>query len=265
MRCDSLPKGLGFFRGYLILNREIDRRNLIETIQILEWCSLNMATPIMLHYVLEIEDEGLFDTNRFVQRFKEKLSSFFRERNQIRNKQPECKRKRTKLPDLQLIYTVEMKNKLLFKGSDVFAPYLHLHLMVVIDTDHNRYDFDEINIQINRALSRINGLESLWFDPVNFTFLKEARSMRYGFLKMRNSKTSIKATSNFKELKWHNLKTELEDAICRASYLCKLDQKVDLPEKFNRGNSFGHTRPPRSKRLDPVNETKRNETQNETA
>lgn len=261
MRCDAIPKGLGFFRGYLILNREMDRRNLIETIRVLEWCSQNMATPIMLHYVLEIEDEDLFDTNRFVQRFKEKLYSFFRERNRIRNK--EGKRKR-KLPDLQLIYSVEMKNRLLFESSDVFVPYLHLHLMVVIDTDHNRYHFDEINIQITRALSRINGLESLWFNPTTFTFLKEARSMRYGFLKMRNSKTSIKATSNFNELKWHDLKTELDDAICRASYLCKLDQKIDLPEKFNRGNSFGHTRPPRSKRLDPVNETKQNETQNET-
>jgi len=261
MRCDAIPKGLEFFRGYLILNREMDRRNLIEIIRILEWCSQNMATPIMLHYVLEIEDEDLFDTNRFVQRFKEKLYSFFRERNRIRNK--EGKRKR-KLPDLQLIYSVEMKNRLLFKSSDVFVPYLHLHLMVVIDTDHNRYHFDEINIQITRALSRINGLESLWFNPTTFMFLKEARSMRYGFLKMRNSKTSIKATSNFNELKWHDLKTELDDAICRASYLCKLDQKIDLPEKFNRGNSFGHTRPPRSKRLDPVNETKQNETQNET-
>jgi hypothetical protein len=45
-------------------------------------------------------------------------------------------------------------------------------------------------------------------------------------------------------LEWHDLKTELDDAICRASYLCKLDQKDLLPDEFKRGNSFGHTRPP---------------------
>jgi len=78
---------------------------------------------------------------------------------------------------------------------------------------------------------------------------KDNRKRPIGFLKQRNKKTSIKI-GEFKDLKWHDLKTELDDAICRASYLCKLDQKDLLPDEFKRGNSFGHTRPPRSSTQD---------------
>lgn len=239
-----MSKNRTFFHGYLVLNRDLDPRALAEMVRVLEWSSRNMATPHMLHYILEIEDEDIFDTNRFIQRFKEKFVSLMRERNRLHNKKPECKRKRTKLPKLQLIYSIEMKNKAM-PGDEVFIPYLHLHLMVIVDTDNRRYSFDEVNIQAIRALSRINGLESLWFNEKTRKFYKDNKLVSRGFLKWRDKKSTIKASEEFPNLKWHDLKTELEDAICRASYLCKRDQKKYLPEKFNRGNSFGHTRPPR--------------------
>lgn len=224
------------YAGYRVLNRDFDRRNLDAVIKILSWASRSMSTPKMLHFVLEIEDPDLFETDGFSQRFKEKFNSFIRQRNRIRNKTVSPKRK--KLPDIQLIFSLESKYLISAPG----VPYNHLHLMVVIDTNHNDYGHRELIIAINRSLSSILGLESLSFDENKAIFWNGPITSEYGFLKFRNEKSSIKI-GTFKQLYWHDLKTELADAVCRASYLCKLDQKELLPEKFQRGNSFGHTRP----------------------
>lgn len=233
MRKNLVKKGRGIYKGYRILNRDFDRRNLDAVISILSWCSKTMRTPKMMHFVLEIEDYDLFETDGFIQKFKEKFKSFVRERNRVRNK--DAKEKRTILPDLQLIYSIEAK----MLGS---CCYHHIHLMVIVDTNHNSYGKNELAIAINRTLSSINGLESLYFDSTKPTFFKDAIKRDSGFLKYRNENTSVKV-GTFKQLCWHDLKIELADAVCRASYMCKLDQKDLIPEKFKRGNSFGHTRP----------------------
>lgn len=233
VRKNSVKKGREIYAGYRILNRDFDRRNLDAVIKILSWSSIAMRTPKMMHFALEIEDYDIFETNGFIQKFKEKFNSYIRERNRQRNKTTSDKR--TKLPEIQVIYSVEAK----MLGDYC---YNHLHLMVIIDTNHNDYGRNELAIAINRALSSINGLESLYFDSSRGTFFKDADKKDSGFLKYRNENSSVKI-GTFKQLCWHDLKTELPDAVCRASYMCKLDQKDLLPEKFKRGNSFGHTRP----------------------
>lgn len=233
MRKNLVKKGREVYKGYRVLNRNFDRRNLDAVIDILSWCSKSMRTPKMMHFVLEIEDYDLFETDGFIQKFKEKFKSYIREWNRDRNKS--AKKKRTILPDLQLIYSIEAK----MLGNYC---YHHIHLMVIIDTNHNSYGKNELAIAINRTLSSINGLESLTFDRSKPTFFKEATKRDSGFLKYRNENTSVKV-GTFKQLGWHDLKSELADAVCRASYMCKLDQKDLIPEKFKRGNSFGHTRP----------------------
>lgn len=234
LRKNVVRKGREYYAGYRVLNRDFDRRNLDEVIKILKWSSQNMRTPKMMHFVLEIEDCDLFETDGFIQKFKEKFKSYIRQWNRERNKGK--KDKRTKIPDLQLIYTVEAKM------LDEYYLYNHLHVMVMIDTNYNKYSYKELMIAVTRTLSSINGLESLYFDSSKSIFLKGAEKKDYGFLKYRNKNSSVKV-GTFKDLYWHDLKTELLDAVCRASYLCKLDQKDLLPEKFKRGNSFGHTRP----------------------
>lgn len=236
LRRNVVRKNREIYAGYRILNRDFDRRNLDAVINILGWCSRNMSDPKMLHYVLEIEDDEVFTTNKFTQKFKERFNSYIRERNRARNKKSLSKR--TKLPEIQLIFSIESK----FLSLEVPVPYLHLHLMVVTDTNNHDYSFKELNIAVNRALSEIPGLESLTFDPKRTVFFKDTQERQYGFLKFRNTNSSVKI-GEFKQLYGHDLKTELPDAVCRASYLCKLDQKDLLPEKFKRGNSFGHTRP----------------------
>lgn len=234
-RQNVVRKSRDVFRGYPILNRDFDRRNLSSVIDLISWSSSNLKTPKMMHFVLEIEDPDVFDTNRFCQRFKEKLFSCLRERNRERNKKTTPRR--TKLPNIELFFSIESKY---IRESPL--PYLHLHLMVIFDTNHNDYGYKELSIAVTRALSNIPGLESLAFDPKRTIFLKGSYELKYGFLKFRNEKSSVRVGS-FKNLYWHDLKTELADAVCRASYLCKLDQKEMLPIKFQRGNSFGHTRP----------------------
>ena len=226
-------KSRGTYCGYRVLNRDFDRRNLDEVIKILSWSAKNMRTPKMMHFVLEIEDYDIFETDGFIQKFKEKFKSYIGKRNRERNKA--ASDKRTKLPAIQVIYSVEAK----MVGDYC---YNHIHLMVIVDTNHNSYGRNELAIAINRALSSINGLESLYFDSSRATFFKDADKKDSGFLKYRNENSSVKI-GTFKQLCWHDLKTELPDAVCRASYMCKLDQKDLLPEKFKRGKSFGHTRP----------------------
>lgn len=233
MRKNLVRKGREIYAGYRVLNRDFDRRNLDSVIKILSWCSSNMRTPRMMHFALEIEDYEIFETDGFIQKFKERFKSYIREWNRIRNKT--ARDKRTKLPEIQLIYSVETK----MLGDYC---YNHLHLMAIVDTNHNSYGRNELAIAINRTLSSINGLESLYFDSSKATFFKDADKKDSGFLKYRNENSSVKI-GTFKQLCWHDLKTELPDAVCRASYMCKLDQKDLLPEKFKRGNSFGHTRP----------------------
>lgn len=240
-RCDSIRKNVvkkerEFFSGYLTLNRDFDRRNLEQVIHIASWCSNNMKTPKMLHYVVEIEDELLFNSRRFTQSLKEKFTSQIKAYNKERASDGKSQKP---IPPMHIVFSIESK----YLKPSIPVPYLHIHVLVFIDTLHNLYGFDEINICINKSLSKIHGLESLWFNDESKGFHKEDKKMYLGFFKKRQKKTSIKV-GEVEEWRWHDLKAELDDAICRASYLCKLDQKDLLPDEFKRGNSFGHTRPP---------------------
>lgn len=246
-RCDLIRRNVvrkerEFFKDFLTLRKDFDRRNLEQVIHIASWCNANMKTPKMMHYVLEIEDELLFNSRRFTQSLKEKFASQIKGYNKGRalegkNKKP--------VPPMHIVFSIESK----YLKPSIPVPYLHIHVLVFIDTLHNLYGPNELNICITKALSKIHGLEQLHFNEDEAIFYKDNRKRPIGFLKQRNKKTSIKI-GEFKDLKWHDLKTELDDAICRASYLCKLDQKDLLPDEFKRGNSFGHTRPPRSSTQD---------------
>lgn len=259
-RKNAIPASVEYYLGYLKLRYALDRRNFQSSINLLSWCRDNMREPRMLHYVVGVEDFMLFQTNRFMQRLKEKFFSSMLEENKRRSAIA-GRRKRNYVPEIQVIYSIESKKiPSDFQNPDsALIDYLHIHLLIIVDIGYRRFGPDEINIALNKALSKIPGLESLHVDPTNgVTFWNGLRKMPIGFLKLRNDRSTIRVGS-MRDKKWHDLKIEFDDAVCRASYLCKLDQKDNLPIEFNRGNSFGHTRPK------SLNETKRNETLNETA
>ena len=259
-RRNYISESRSSFSGFLKLRRDLDRRNFQAVIDILSWCEGNMCAPRMLHYVVGIDDFMLFQTRGFMQRLKERFASAMLEENKRRNK-IEGLRKRNDVPEIQVIYSIESKKILSdFQNPDSeLIDYLHVHLLVIVDIGHRRFGPNEINIALNKALSKIPGLESLHVDPKDgVTFWNGARKMPLGFLKLWSEKTTIYVGS-IRDKKWHDVKLELKDAVCRASYLCKLDQKDNLPIEFNRGNSFGHTRPKFQ------NETERCGTLNRTA
>lgn len=238
----SLEKNVNFFKGFLTLRKDFDRRNLEQVIHIASWCSNNMKTPRMMHFALEIEDELLFNSRRFTQSLKEKFASQVKAYDKGRASEGKSQRP---IPPMHIVFSIE--SKYLKRSAPI--PYLHIHVLVFIDTLHKLYGPNELNIFITKALSKIHGLEQLHFNEGESMFYKDNRKRPIGFLKLRNDKTSIKV-GKFIDLKWHDLKTELDDAICRASYLCKLDQKDLLPDEFKRGNSFGHTRPQKNSSQD---------------
>ena len=246
-RCDSIRRNVvrkerEFFKDFLTLRKDFDRRNLEQVIHIASWCSNNMKTPRMMHFALEIEDDLLFNSRRFTQSLKEKFASQIKAYNKVRALDGKS---RKPIPPMHIVFSIESKY---LKPSNP-VPYLHIHVLVFIDTLHNLYSPKELSICITKALSKIHGLEELDFRESETIFYKDNRKRPFGFLKLRNDKTSIKV-GEFIDLNWHDLKAEFDDAICRASYLCKLDQKDLLPDEFKRGNSFGHTRPPKNSNQD---------------
>lgn len=232
LRKNCVKQGRGQFLGFKILNKDFDRRNLNAVIDLLCHSSLNMKSPRMMHFIAKIEDFNCFEKTRFSQTFKAKFTSNMKQRNKERNET--AKIKRTKLPDFHLFYSLESK---IVQGSK----YDHIHLMVIFDTNHNDYGSRELQIAVTKSLSSIPGVEKLSFDEGRAIFMQSCgRELPTGFLKLRNRKSTINV-GTFRQLYWHDLKAELPDAVCRASYLCKLDQKELLPEEIKQ-NSFGHTR-----------------------
>lgn len=232
LRKNSVKQGRAQFLGFKILNKNFDRRNLNAVIDLLCHSSLNMKSPRMMHFISKIEDFNSFEKTRFSQTFKAKFTSNMKQRNKERN--ATAKTKRTKLPDFHLFYSLESK---IVQASK----YDHIHLMVIFDTNYNDYGSRELQIAVTKSLSSIAGIEKLSFDEGRAIFMQSCgRELPTGFLKLRNRKSTINV-GTFRQLYWHDLKVELPDAVCRASYLCKLDQKELLPEEIKQ-NSFGHTR-----------------------
>ncbi len=232
------------FKGYLVLNKGMSPENLTSMLTVLTRAKETMVSPRMLHFVVEIMDVNNFP-KRFIQTFKEHFISEVNRREKQRKKESSSYQKR-KIPVLELIYSIETKlissifcEDYSFSGECNQRFYHHIHLMVIVDIGHNDYGAKEIMIIINKALSRIEGLDSVEYEDA--LCFKDGRKFPYGFLKLRDRQTTI-CCGDFRSLYWHNLHTDFEDAVIRASYLCKTEQKRLLPERFRQGNSFNVTR-----------------------
>lgn len=232
------------FKGYLILNKGMNIENLASMLTVLTRAKETMISPRMFHFVVEIMDVNNFP-KRFIQTFKECFISEVNRREKQRKKESSSYQKR-KIPVLELIYSIETKlissidcDDYSFSREHNQRLYHHIHLMVIVDIGHNDYGSKEMMIIINKALSRIEGLDSVEYEGA--LCFKDGREFPYGFLKLRDRKTTIRC-GDFKSIYCHDLHTDFEDAVIRASYLCKTEQKKLLPKRFRQGNSFNVTR-----------------------
>ncbi|WP_447501842.1 hypothetical protein [Acinetobacter pittii] len=243
------------YKDFIILNKEMNKDNLDSMIKVLSRAKDTMINPRMLHFVSEIIDIDAFP-NKFIQSFKEKFISEIKLRNKEHKKEwmPTDKVKyyqRRRLPEVELLYSIESKiikigeyERYLHEEGNSERIYHHIHIMIIVDIGHNDYGRNEIKICVNKAISRISGLEEVVYEDCVCT--KNYRVVSLGFLKLRDSNSKVKVETEFIDYYWHDLKKEFEDAIIRASYLCKTEQKLLLPERFQKGNSFNITREKRS-------------------
>lgn len=226
------------FKQYRILNKDTDYQNLVSMLNVLSRATATMNTPLMFHFVSEI-DIDLFKTERFIQKFKECFISEVKLRNKQRKKDNSTLRTRRVIPDIEMIYSIESKPSK-YNPDEL---YNHIHIMLIIDSNHSLYGEIELTKIVNKTLSRINGLQKIEYEHDSVVGVKDHKSNFYGLLKPRDCNSQIKPTDDYKyqSLFCHNLKTEFLDAVIRASYLCKTTQKELLPERFKKMN-FNVTR-----------------------
>ena len=226
------------FKQYRILNKDTDYQNLVSMLNVLSRATATMDTPLMFHFVSEI-DIDLFKTERFIQKFKECFISEVKLRNKQRKKDNSTLRTRKVIPDIEMIYSIESKPSK-YNPDEL---YNHIHIMVIIDSKHNLYGEIELTKIVNKTLSRINGLQKIEYEHDSVVGVKDDKPNFYGLLKPRDSESKIKPTDDYKyqSLLCHNLKLEFFDAVIRVSYLCKTTQKELLPERFKKMN-FNVTR-----------------------
>lgn len=225
------------FKDYRILNKDTDYQNLVSMLNVLSRATATMDTPLMFHFVSEI-DIDLFKTERFIQKFKECFISEVKLRNKQRKKDPTL-RTRKVIPNIEMIYSIESKPSK-YNPDEL---YNHIHIMLIIDSKHSLYGEIELTKIVNKTLSRINGLQKIEYEHDSVVGVKDHKPNFYGLLKPRDTNSKIKPTDDYKyqSLFCHNLKTEFLDGVIRASYLCKTTQKELLPDCFKKMN-FNVTR-----------------------
>ena len=221
------------FKGYRILNKDMDYQNLVSMLNVLTRAKVTMIKPLMYQFISEI-DIATFQTDGFIQKLKEVFASEIRKRNKQRIKE-NAKARNRQIPKIEMIYGIETK-----PHNDNEGLYHHIHIMLVADAGHNDYGKKEIMIAVNKALSRVKGLQQVHYDDNGVIGVKDGKDNFYGLLQPRDSSSTIKH-SEYLSLLCHDLKQEFNDAVIRASYLCKTTQKELLPERFKKMN-FNVTR-----------------------
>lgn len=229
-------------------------------LKVLTRARATMINPRMMHFISEIVEPEQFP-EKFIQAFKEKFTSEVKARNRQRKVEWQQKQQKPtkhkkyfqerQVPNIELIYSIESSLKtvphpdedLAEYGETIEVDYLHIHMMVIMDVGHNDYGYIELMICINKAISKIRGLQQV--DYNEFMCFQNGSPNYFGFLKPRDKKSTI-TKGEYLNRYWHDLKLEFEDAVIRASYLCKTTQKENLPERFKRGNSFNISRQSRA-------------------
>jgi len=233
------PK-MKMYKGYEVLNKADIEDNLDSMITILNRAREEMTKPLMFHFVVGLTSPDDVPS-KLTQSIKEKFTSEIKKNHKAR-KANGARKRRT--PKIELFYSIETKEKL--SGG----LYDHIHIMFIVDAGHNVFGSNELSILINKSLNRIDGFEKLVFnDDFNIVKASDDYPFGEGFLKFRDKGSTIYADdATFHDIRCHDLKTEFNDAVIRASYLCKSSQKKELPERYQGSNNqtFGGTRKPRA-------------------
>ena len=204
------PKG----RGYGIENTKQER---IESV--FAHARDTMTSPCAFHLITHIHDAELFRTTKnkgFIKEFERALT---RQYKKLKQKNPKIDRPQ-KCPRTVVVYSIEYKltsqkeidgdddtyqiGNIIYPKTKEKLPFLHVHLHVIADCNNTKpMDFHKYAIA---ALNELDGL----------------RAARYA--KTKDNK------------KYKPLNTDYDDAVLRAFYLGKVEQKSpEIPYR----NTFG--------------------------
>ena len=234
------------YKGYEVLNKADIEDNLDSMITILNRAREEMTKPLMFHFVVGLTSPDDVPS-KLTQAIKEKFTSEINKNHKARKVNGARARK---TPKVEFFYSIETK------ARDSGELYNHIHIMFIVDAGHNVFGSKELGILINKSLNRIDGFEKLVFnDDFNIVKASDDYPFGEGFLKFRDKGSTIYADdATFHDIRCHDLKTEFNDAVIRASYLCKSSQKKELPERYQGSNNqtFGGTRKPRAANSEKV-------------
>lgn len=183
-----------------------------------------MTSPDAFHLITHIHDTELFQTTKnkgLIKEFKRALKRQYKPATTRKTKsgrQQQC-------PNTLIVYSIEYKltsqkevngdsdaYKYGYAKTDEKLPFLHIHLHVIADCNNTlpeNFTYHAMN-----AMNELDGL----------------RATRYALTKNAKDKTKDKK-------KYKKLNTDYDDAVLRAFYLAKTDQKP--PEGMIKGDLFG--------------------------
>ncbi|RYY78916.1 MAG: hypothetical protein EOO69_08660 [Moraxellaceae bacterium] len=232
------------FKGYKVLqNLEYwyNTRNLESILKILEHCRETMTNPVM--YQIEFSyDPDKFNKSVFLEvlrrKWKSEWKKYEEERKEkwiLKYEEAQLKGEKTssfrsrKIPEFHYIYSFEFKE---FKPAGIrrdrgkiMLNYHHCHFMFIVDLRHNQFGIDEVVYRSINAFKKIEGINKG----------KNKRNGKDQNPRLNYRKTEKPEEGGFIEARYHDLKTEFEDAFTRASYLSKTSQKAGVMTR----NSFG--------------------------
>ena len=186
-----------------------------------------MTSPSAYHLITHIENAGLFEPIKrkgFIREFERALQRQYKllakkEPKELKKGKAKAKRHQ-KCPDTLIVYSIEYKltsqkeidgkhdaYKYGYEKTKEKLPFLHIHWHVIADCNNTR-----TGNFAHHAMNAMNELDGL-------------RATRYAKTQPKKIKNEIGVYEYEKPQKYKKLKTDYDDAVLRAFYLAKIEQK----------------------------------------
>lgn len=213
------------------------RRERIE--DVFSYARDTMTSPCAFHFITHIHDAELFRATKskgFIKEFERALKRQYKLLAKKEPKEGKAKAKRPqKCPNTLIVYSIEYKltsqkeidgdgnaYKYGYEKTDEKLPFLHIHVHVIADCNNTiapNFTFHAMN-----AMNELDGL----------------KATRYAKTKPRKTKNESGEYEYEEPKKYKKLNSDFDDAVLRAFYLTKIEQKP--PEGMISGDLFNSSK-----------------------
>jgi hypothetical protein len=200
------------YEGYAL---DPDKQDTIEGV--FSYARDTMTSPCAFHLITHIHDAELFRATKskgFIREFQRALKRQYKMLAQREPREGKAKAKRPqKCPNTLIIYSIEYKltsQKEISGNGDAYKygyektngklPFLHIHTYVIADC--NNTIAPNFTFHAMKAMDELDGLRATRYAPT------------------KDAKDSTKDKKKYKKLN-----TDYDDAVLRAFYLAKIEQK----------------------------------------